>query len=272
MSTGKDEGADRYLKSLLMSRPLREPVLISIVESMRIEPGSRGLDAGCGAGTVSMMLADAVGPGGLVAGLDAEEPFLAYAGGRAASAPQCAARFLKGDITRLPFADGSLDWAISVDCAGVISVDPVATLSEMGRVVRPGGTVAIAVWSSQTLLPGHPLTEATLNATSAGIAPFSASMKPDRHILRAGGWFTGAGFRRVEARTFIGNITSPLGPGVREALADLFAMRWGGARGEVSDEMWAEYLRLCDPSSPDFIADIPCYCAFFTYTMFSGTR
>ena len=43
-------------------------------------------------------------------------------------------------------------------------------VKELARVVKPGGSVALLAWSSEKLLPGHPLLEGHLNATSAGIA------------------------------------------------------------------------------------------------------
>jgi ubiquinone/menaquinone biosynthesis C-methylase UbiE len=35
-------------------------------------------------------------------------------------------------------------------------------------------------------------------------------------------------------------------------------------------EDWAQYQRLCQPESPDFILNLPDYYAFFTYSMFRG--
>jgi demethylmenaquinone methyltransferase/2-methoxy-6-polyprenyl-1,4-benzoquinol methylase len=50
----------------------------------------------------------------------------------------------------------------------------------------------------------------------------------------------------------------------------LLEMRWPGVQSEVSQEDWAEFQRLCQPESPDFILDLPDYYAFFTYSMFQG--
>jgi demethylmenaquinone methyltransferase/2-methoxy-6-polyprenyl-1,4-benzoquinol methylase len=47
-------------------------------------------------------------------------------------------------------------------------------------------------------------------------------------------------------------------------------MLWGDPQAETSAEDWAEYQRLCQPGSADFILDIPGYYAFFTYTLFRG--
>jgi SAM-dependent methyltransferase len=149
-------------------------------------------------------------------------------------------------------------------------MEPLPLLRELARVVKPGGGVAILGWSSQQLLPGYPLLEARLNATSAGIAPFAEGNRPERHFLRALGWFREAGLQERTARTFAGDVHPPLSDDVRSALLSLFEMRWGNPQSELSPEDWAEYERLCQPGSPDFLLDLPDYYAFFTYSMFHG--
>jgi demethylmenaquinone methyltransferase/2-methoxy-6-polyprenyl-1,4-benzoquinol methylase len=65
-------------------------------------------------------------------------------------------------------------------------------------------------------------------------------------------------------------VQAPLRPEIRDGLALLFEMLWGDTIGQASRADIEEYRRLCLPTSPDFIGDIPEYCGFFTYTMFSG--
>jgi demethylmenaquinone methyltransferase/2-methoxy-6-polyprenyl-1,4-benzoquinol methylase len=179
--------------------------------------------------------------------------------------------FRQGDMNNLPFDNDSFDWMWSADCAGYAPGEPLSLLREFARVVRPGGTVAILAWSSQQLLPGHPLLEARLNATSTGIAPFARGTNPKRHFLRAIGWFREAGFEDVVARTFVGDIGAPLSDDTRAFVISLFDMRWGNPESELSGQDLAEYRRLTSPESPDFIADLPEYYAFFTYSLFHGT-
>jgi hypothetical protein len=88
--------------------------------------------------------------------------------------------------------------------------------------------------------------------------------------LRTLGWFRDAGLEDPTAQTFVGDASAPLGNGIRDALIALFEMRWPGVQSELTGEDWAEYQRLCQPESPDFILNLPDYYAFFTYSMFSG--
>jgi len=154
---------------------------------------------------------------------------------------------------------------------GFIPASPVRLLKELARVVKRGGSVAVLLWSSQQLLPGYPLLESRLNATTAGIAPFTIGTEPKRHNFRALGWFREAGLKEPKAQTFVGDVHAPFGDDLRDALSSLFAMRWGDPQSELTPQDWAMYQSLCDPTSPDFILNLPDYYAFFTYSMFRGT-
>jgi len=212
-----------------------------------------------------------VGSAGHVTGLDVSSDFLAHAA-RIAQEHGLSDRvsFREGNVNRLPFNDNTFDWAWSLDCVGYHPAKPQPMLRELARVVKPGGSVAILAWSSQWLLPGYPLLEARLNATSSGIAPFVTGKKPEAHFLRALGWFHGAGLDNPVAKTFAGDVYAPLSDEIRSALISLLQMRWEKAQAEVSQDDWAKYQRLCRPESSEFIIDRPDYYAFFTYSLFHG--
>jgi len=260
-----------YEKSLLLSQPLREPVLRKAVQSMQLPESGYGLDIGCGTGLNTIMLAEAMGPAGRVVGLDNAEELLTKA---KLLASESAARegidFIRGDAGNLPFPDKSFDWVVSIDCVGVLDIDPVILLREIGRVIKPGGRVFIIIWSSQLLLPGYPLLEAQLNATAAGIAPFKLGMAPDRHVMRAPEWFRQAGFQDIQTHTLTRDVCSPLSVEIITAMTDLLAMRWESSEMEMSPELRHDYRRLCRHDSTEFILNVPGYYAFFTYTVFSG--
>jgi ubiquinone/menaquinone biosynthesis C-methylase UbiE len=260
-----------YAHALYLSDFLREPTIRSAIQALRLPPGSRGLDAGCGIGSHTLLLAEAVAPDGHVTGLDLRPAVLALARETAAKSRLSQyVSFQEGDVRRLPFDADTFDWVWSVDCVGYAPGEPVPLLRALARVVKPGGSVAILAWSSQQLLPGHPLLEARLNATSLGIAPFVKGKRPELHFFRALGWFRDAGLQEPRARTFVGDVHAPLSDDIRSALLSLLEMRWGEPQSELSQEDWTEYQRLSQPSSPDLILDLPDYYAFFTYSMFTG--
>lgn len=262
---------DTYAHKLALFDLLRESTIRSAIQALKLPSGSRGLDAGCGIGSNTLLLSEAVGHGGHVIGLDLSSEFLVIArkiAEKSGLSEQIS--FQKGNVNHLPFDDDSFDWALSVDCVGYAPLEPLPLVKELARVVKPGGSVAILGWSSQQLLPGYPQLEARLNATSAGIAPFTKGKTPGLHFLRNLGWFHEAGLKEPGAKTFVGDIHVPLRNDIRSALISLLQMRWGEPQSELSREDWEEYQRLIQPESPDFILNLPDYYAFFTYSLFHG--
>jgi ubiquinone/menaquinone biosynthesis C-methylase UbiE len=270
-SASKLPEMDAYAQKLAVSNPLSELIIPSAIQALQLPPGSRGLDAGCGIGLQALSLAEAVGPAGHVTGLDLSPQFLVHAREIAEKAGLSERiSFQQGDVHRLPFDNVTFDWVWSSNCVGYAPLDPMPLLRELTRVTKPGGSVVTLVWSSQQLLPGYPLLEARLNATSAGIAPFVTGKRPESHFLRALAWFREVGLENPTAQTFVGDAHAPLSDDMRNALIALLDMRWPGVQSELTPEDWREFQRLCQPESPDFILDLPDYYAFFTYSMFRG--
>ena len=262
---------ESYIQSLLASNSLRESTINAMVRALQLPEGSRGLDAGCGIGLQCLLLAEEVGLSGHVTGIDISAEMLDY-GNTIVKEAGLSERisFQEGDVANLPFDNNSFDWVWSVDCVGYGPWEPLPLLKEMARVAKPGGIVAIAAWSSEKLLPGYPLLEARLEATSAGIAPFIPGKKPELHFLRALNWFRELGLKELKAKVFADSVQAPLNDKVRHGLVDLFDMRWPNVSTELSSDDSVEFQRLCTSDSPDFILNLPDYYAFFTYTMFWG--
>jgi len=253
--------------------PLIRPVFDEAIRSLHLPRGSRGLDAGCGMGLQAMMLAEAVRPDGHVTGVDLSAESVECGEDLVRDAGLSdRLSFCQGDVTALPFEAGSFDWAWSAHCVGyAASIEPVGAVREMARVVKPGGRVILFSWSSERLLPGFPELEARLGATTAGLAPFARGLPPERHYLRALGWFREAELRDGTMKTFVGTARAPLDADVRQALIALLEMRWPNAEAELLPEDRELFRRLCDPASADFIVDHPDYAAWFTCTMFSAS-
>ncbi len=267
-----------YIQRLAEANPLREPVLRSAIAALRLPPGSHGLDAGCGIGLQALLLAEAVGAGGQITGVDILPDLLTYAAtlvSRAGLAERI--RFQQSDISQLPFADDHFDWVWSADCVGYPAGDLLPVLRELLRVVKPGGSIILLGWSAQQLLPGYPLLEAWLNANCSSYQPYLKDIPPEQHFLRAPQAFHAAGLVNIEAQTFAGTVqatqAAPLAAPQRTALKALLDMLWQHPAGAAGDTpaAWRDYLRLSNPDSPDFILDQPGYYAFFTCSLFRGT-
>ena len=254
----------------------REPLLNIIIKSLHLPAGSKGLDAGCGIGYVTNVLAEQVGENGQVIGLDLSSEFIQYA---KTNHQMDIIHFIEGDVNSLPFDAKSFDWLMSVDTVwpgpkelGYPAEDPLMIIKEFYRVLKPGGSVFIVFWSSQKLLPGYPILEARLNTTASATAPFIEGMKPLQHILNGRYWLQNAGFTAISAKTFLGDIIAPLTENDRTALHILFEMFWGKSQSEVSTDDWDEFQRLRDPGSADYILNSEYYYGFYTYTVFKGIK
>jgi demethylmenaquinone methyltransferase/2-methoxy-6-polyprenyl-1,4-benzoquinol methylase len=102
--------ARAYARALGLTDLIREPVIRAAIQALRLPQGSRGLDAGCGIGSHTLLLAEAVAPGGMVTGLDRSADLLARARERAAkSAFSANVAFHEGDIHGLPFEHDHFD-------------------------------------------------------------------------------------------------------------------------------------------------------------------
>lgn len=262
---------DRAVEIAHIFNSFRQTVIHSAIQALQLPAGSRGLDAGCSLGLQTLKLAEAVGSAGHITGLDLSPEILVRAKDIAEQTGLSErVSYREGNVSDLPFDDNSFDWTWSMDCVGYLPLDPLPLIRELARVVRPGGRVAILAWSAENLLPGYPLLEAKLQATSGGIAPFVKGKHPESHFLRALGWFREAGLEELTAQTFIGDAHAPLADDQYRALDALFEMRWPGVEDELTEQELGEYRRLSLPESPDYILNQPDYYAFFTYSMFSG--
>lgn len=103
--------------------------------------GERLLDVGCGLGEAALWLAQDLGDGGEVVGVDVSERMLRVARASAGSA-RCRVRFTVGDASALDEPDDSFD-AVRSERTLQWLADPAAAVAEMVRVVRPGGRVSL---------------------------------------------------------------------------------------------------------------------------------
>ncbi len=268
---GEDYDAKAYMEKFYLSDPLQDPLIRRVVQAIDLPEGSRGLDAGCGVGLQIPPLAQAVGAGGHITGLDIRPEFLEEAGRNIVTWElEERVSLVQGDIYDLPFRDQEFDWAWSASCACYSMGRPLPLLQGFRRILKPGGLLLILIWSAQQLLPGYPRLEAVLNATTPGIAPFTAKARPEHHFLRLVGWMRKAGFVEATARPFTDGICAPFDEPVRRALLALIQMRWLEAEKELSRADRLLYKRITDPSSPEFILNQPDYYGFYTYTLFQA--
>lgn len=118
-----------------------------------LEDLGQALDAGCGSGVCALALAEKAEQ---VVAVDLSYQSLAAAQKTGRQCNYDNIQWLHGDLLSLPLADASFDLVFSW---GVIhhTVDPRRALAELVRVLRPGGTLILAVYLQTSLTWAHEL-------------------------------------------------------------------------------------------------------------------
>lgn len=120
-----------------------------LAEAAGVAPGQAVLDVACGTGALTLAAARIVGPDGRVTGLDANPEMLAVARRKSD-----AVDWREGRAEELPFEEGSFDAVVS-QFAFMFFDDGPRALSEMMRVLKPGGRLAVAVCAAVERSPGY---------------------------------------------------------------------------------------------------------------------
>jgi SAM-dependent methyltransferase len=175
--------------------PLLRPYGVRLLEALPLREASRVLDLGCGVGRLLPDIA-ARAPTAAVVGTDLTEGMLRQA-------PPGFARVVM-DGTRPAFAHRSFDAIVSAFVVFHFP-EPLPALKGIRRLLRPGGSMALAVWGTEKRFPALDAWNEELDAQ--GVPPDPAadgppdgedqvnSVRKMRSILR------GAGFDRVHAES-----------------------------------------------------------------------
>ena len=138
---GVPHGLPGWLGVRLMPRASR-PFHSAIAAELDLQPDDELLDVGCGSAT---LFVDHAGQVRYVAGIDASELQLEIARRRLADRiTDGTAELVQGEADHLPWEDGRFSVVTSVNAMKFFP-DPAGALSEMYRVLRPGGRLAITM-------------------------------------------------------------------------------------------------------------------------------
>jgi ubiquinone/menaquinone biosynthesis C-methylase UbiE len=119
-----------------------------LVDAAGIQPGQSVLDVACGTGIVARTAAACVGSTGRVVGLDLNEAMLGVA-----RRVRPDIEWQQGDAASLPFPDGTFD--VTLRQSALMSSRIRSALSEMRRVTRSPGIVAVQVYDRLDSQPGY---------------------------------------------------------------------------------------------------------------------
>ena len=140
-STFKASSGEGY--ELVMGRWSRQ-IAGPFLDFVGATDGERVLDVGCGTGNLALAVAERC-PRSNVVGIDFAQAYVAYASARMHD-PRLS--FAVGDVCALEFPERSFDRALCLLVLHFVP-DTVKAVSEMRRVVKPGGVIAAAVWDAR---------------------------------------------------------------------------------------------------------------------------
>ena len=185
-----------------------------------LKPGQDLLDVGCGPGSITADLAEAVSPGRVTA-VDSAAEVLEQARSTVAAAGVDGVVFEVADVHALPYPDDSFDVVHAHQVLQHVA-DPVQALREMRRVCRPGGVVAArdSDYAAFTWFPAVPELD-DWNALYHRVARGNGGEPEAGRMLRS--WARAAGFEQVVS-----------GAGTWCYASDDERAWWGG--------MWAERI------------------------------
>ncbi len=227
------------------------PTYRALLRQVDIRPGSRVLDAGCGAGSFLPLLAAGTGPRGRVSAIDLAPEQAAAARRRAReSAPPCPVEVACGSVLRLPYADAVFD---VVWCANTVQylsdAELPQVLAEMRRVTRPGGTVAIKDIdvSLVTARPGDPYLFPDFFRLAGSTPGYGAQLLRSRDLYR---WMSAAGLSDIRQRTVLSEHFAPLSEQEKAFYGPSCAQMARKALALGAEGAWSHYLDPDDPANP----------------------
>ncbi len=158
----------------------------------RLSPGMTLLDVGCGPGTITCDLARRLAPGQVI-GVDVSAEVIEEATAAGADIPSVS--FEEGDLIDLRFEDGTFDVVHAHQVLQHVG-DPAAALTEMRRVCRRGGIVAVrdGDYPAMTYFPEDPHMARAFEAYGSLTRLNGASWDAGRRLLD---WALGVGFSSV---------------------------------------------------------------------------
>jgi arsenite methyltransferase len=134
-----DEDAARHIQRVY-STPDVVLQRADVLALLAAQPGEHVLDIGSGPGFLVASLAEAVGPGGAVRGLDQSAPMNTVA--RGVTSPYPWVGIDEGDALALPYPDGAFHAVVSTQVYEYVADIPRA-LAELRRVIRDGGRALV---------------------------------------------------------------------------------------------------------------------------------
>ena len=198
-------------------------------QDIRYPPGSRVLEAACGVGAQTVILAQN-SPGAAFVSIDISPESLALAERRVQAEGISTVTFRQGDVFHLPFGEASFDHVFVCFLLEHLP-DPALALTNLRMVLKPGGTITVIEGDHGSALfyPDSPDARrvidclVTLQRQIGGNALIGREL---RHLLADAGY---AGVRVTPRQVY----ADAGDPGSRESVENIFIAMVAGVRDEA---------------------------------------
>lgn len=128
-----------------------EPATRRVLDQLPLAAGMRCLDVGCGPGEVMRLMAERVGPAGLVVGLDVDGRLGRQAIEQLAATGLARFAFVEGDIEKITAIDSAPFDLVYARFVLLHLPDPMTALRQMYRWTRPGGWIVVQDYDFRTI-------------------------------------------------------------------------------------------------------------------------
>lgn len=237
-----------YAEKLRLFNAFARPELREAIDALSVPAGSRVLDAGCGTGEALGWWHASMRDRGVVVGMD-----LSAAHVRAARAIASKhALIVQGDMLEPPFANDAFDLVWAINAVNHLH-DPVAGVSSLAKLLRPGGRMVVG---QSSLVPDMYFAwDARLEARANEAVRtyyrerYGRSEHEFAAVRSLVGWLQRAELRDVGVQTRMIERTHPLSEADERYLLEcIFRGTWGERlRKYLQPEDFATLTRLCDP-------------------------
>jgi ubiquinone/menaquinone biosynthesis C-methylase UbiE len=226
-----------------------EPATVELLDRVGVDARASALDVGAGTGAVMRLLAERVGPGGRVVGVDLDGPLGRRAEAELHAAGHVQTRFAEGDVLTMPLPD---EGPFDVTYARLVllhAADPLAVLRRMWKWTAPGGALVVQDYDQRSLAADPPL-RVIDEFRRVTFAVFERAGRPLDPGLRLRRWFTEAGVGEVDGTVATGVVepfttARPIIEGVYRSMLPL-ALEWG-VTSEAESAAWFDELAAASP-------------------------
>lgn len=218
-----------------------------MIQDLRLSRGCRLVDAGCGPGLWTPLLAGVIGSDGQIIGVDVSDEALVTARQRCQNQwYQEQVRYMQGSLEYLPVANGSIHTIFSANVSQYLP-EPARTFAGLGRYLMPGGQLVVKDIDFGTL-QFHTI-DAALQARVLGAREM---WEQHRHLNRylfedswvgskLAGYFQDAGYENVDVKRYKIVRRAPLTPDFRmylEGIAHWFICEDAPFLSQVDAQLW----------------------------------